>query len=224
MGIGDSIGQAALAGLERTLNHFLHMDPDAAHRLAPLAGKLIELHVRGPELRFFLAPDATGLRLQAEAARAPDTVISGTPLGLLRNSLSRDPRREMFAGDAGISGDAETGRQLKALLDGLDIDWEEQLSRLVGDVAAHQAGNVARDLGRWSSESRDSLGHDVSDWLHEESRLLPTRPEVELFLAAVDVLRTDADRLEQRVKRLAPALDRRGSDSGPDSGPGGSHA
>jgi ubiquinone biosynthesis accessory factor UbiJ len=212
--IDKSLKESALGGLERTLNHVLHMDTEVNRLLAPLAGKLIELHVRGAGIRFWLEPGTDRIRLLAEAARAPDTVISGTPLGLLRNSLSSDPRKEMFAGDAEISGDAETGRLLKALLDGLDIDWEEQFSHLVGDVAAHQVGNVARDLRSWSSESLDSMERNLGDWLHEESRLLPTRPEVELFLASVDVLRADADRLEQRVSRIAQTLSRGAPDAG----------
>lgn len=206
MSIENTLKQSALDGLERTLNHVLRMDPDYRRRLAPLAGKLIGLHVRGIELRFWLAPETDRIRLLTEAERVPDTTISGTPLGLLRNAISRDPRKEMFAGDAEISGDAETGSRVKALLDELDIDWEEQLSRLVGDVAAHQAGNAARDLRRWSGESLDSLEHNVEAWLHEESRLLPARAEVERFLAAVDVLRADGDRLEQRVRRLEQAI------------------
>ncbi len=214
MSIDKTLKQSALGGLERTVNHVLRMDPDADRRLAPLAGKLIELHVRGLDLRFYLAPGVDGIRLLTATTRAPDTTISGTPLGLLRNSLSRDPRKEMFAGVAEISGDTETGRLLKALLDGLDIDWEEQFSHLVGDVAAHQAGNVARGLGRWSSENLDSLERNLGDWLHEESRLLPPRPEVEQFLASVDTLRADTDRLEQRVVRIAQLLKRGVTGSG----------
>ncbi len=209
MGIGNTLKQSALDGLERTLNAVLRMDPDYRRRLAPLAGKLIELHIRGPELRLFLAPEPDALRLLAEVARTPDTTIAGSPLGLLRNAISRDPRREMFAGDAEISGDAETGSRVKQLLDDLDIDWEEQLSRLVGDVAAHQAGNLARDLRRWSGEGRDSLERNVEEWLHEESRLLPARAEVERFLTEVDVARADGDRLEQRVRRLEQAISSR---------------
>ena len=217
MSIDKTLKQSALGGLERTLNRVLRMDPDAGRRLAPLAGKLIELHVRGLEVRFYLEPGVDKIRLLAASARAPDTAISGTPLGLLRNSLSRDPRKEMFAGDTEISGDLETGKSLKALLDGLDVDWEEQFSHLVGDVVAHQTGNVARGLGRWSSESLDSLERNLGDWLHEESRLLPPRPEVEQFLASVDTLRADADRLEQRVVRIMQVLRRGEAHSG--SGP-----
>lgn len=202
MSIGREIEMTALGGLERTLNLLLRLDPDASGRLAPLSGKLIELHIRGPELRFWLAPAADRLHLLAAPDRSPDTVISGTPLGLMRNGLSDDPRREIFSGDVSISGDTETGRLLKAMLDSFEIDWEEHLSHLVGDVIAHEVGRVARGIGRWSREGVDSLNHDVSDWLHEEARLLPQRTEVERFLAAVDVLRADVDRLGQRVTRL----------------------
>jgi ubiquinone biosynthesis protein UbiJ len=207
MSLPNLLKSTMLSGLQAALNRGLQLDPAALERLADLAGKAIEIRLRPFDLRFFLLPGAGGIELAAQLERAPDTVLSGTPLGLLRGALSRSERRELFDDDLRIEGDTDTGRRLKAVLDGIDIDWEEQLSRLVGDVAAHQLGNLARGFGRWSQETGASLTDDLDEYLHEEARLAPPRAEVEDFLAAVDVLRSDADRLEQRVARLQRRLD-----------------
>lgn len=201
------LATAALGALQAALDRALRLDPAAAARFAPLAGKAIEIRLQPFDLRFYLLPGPAGIELAAELARAPDAVFSGTPLGLLRGALRRGERRELFGDDLRVDGDVDTARRLKAALDAVDIDWEEHLSRLVGDVAAHRLGTLARDLGGWTCDAGGSLAEDLADYLHEEARLLPVRAEVESFLAAVDVLRTDADRLEQRVLRLQRRLD-----------------
>ncbi|MCC6208108.1 MAG: SCP2 sterol-binding domain-containing protein [Gammaproteobacteria bacterium] len=202
----------ALGALQVALNRALQLDPDTLDRLAGLSGKAIEVRLQAFDLHFFMLPGASGIDLVSELERAPDAVFSGTPLGLLRGALNRSGRHELFGNDLRIEGDTELGRRLKTILDGVDFDWEEHLSRITGDAAAHQLGNLVRVLGRWSREAGASMTDNLEEYLHEESRLMPQRREVEEFIAAVDILRTDADRLEQRIARLErrPDQDRDG--------------
>ncbi|MBT6786096.1 MAG: sterol-binding protein, partial [Acidiferrobacteraceae bacterium] len=44
---------------------------------------------------------------------------------------------------------------------------------------------------------------NMAEFLVEETRLLASRPRVERFIAGVDQLRDDAERLGQRIERLA---------------------
>jgi ubiquinone biosynthesis protein UbiJ len=131
----------------------------------------------------------------------PDAVISGAPWSLARVAYGGD-RGALFAGEVEIRGDVTVGQRFEAILRGIDIDWEEQLSRLVGDVAAHQVGKLVRDTMAWGAKSAETLGRDVSEYLQEESRHLPQRDEVDAFLTAVDDLRNDVERLGARIRRL----------------------
>jgi ubiquinone biosynthesis protein UbiJ len=81
------------------------------------------------------------------------------------------------------------------------------LSRVVGDVVAHKVGNVVRGIQDWSTQTIDSLNADITEYMQEESRMLPRREEVDEFLSAVDTLRADVDRLEKRVARLQASVD-----------------
>jgi ubiquinone biosynthesis protein UbiJ len=101
-----------------------------------------------------------------------------------------------------ISGDIELGQRFQRILRTLDIDWEEQASRLVGDVAAHQIGRAARALRAWGRDAVRTLGQDATEYLQEESRVLAKRPQVDGFLRDVDRLRGDVDRLLKRLERL----------------------
>jgi ubiquinone biosynthesis protein UbiJ len=195
-----------LAGLEITLNRYLGLDPDAMARLGPLTGKVIDVELRGMGITLHMAPHGGGIQLLHDYAAEADAVISGTPLSLARVGLGRE-RRLLFAGEVEIRGDVTVGQRFEAVLRDIDIDWEEQLSRLVGDVAAHQVGNLVRDGLSWGAKTLETLGRDISEYLQEESRHLPQRDEVDRFLAAVDVLRNDVERLDVRVKRLQSRIE-----------------
>jgi ubiquinone biosynthesis protein UbiJ len=132
----------------------------------------------------------------------PDTVIHGTPTALMRLASSETSTQELFSGDVRIEGDVRLGTRLRQLLARAEIDWEEQLSGLLGDVAAHQLGRGLRSIRQWTRRSRGALADDLGEYLTEESQLLPPRPEAEAFMAEVDALRDDVERLAVRVQRL----------------------
>ena len=201
-----SVPALVLAGLEITLNRYLALDPETLSRLAGMTGKLIAVELRGVGITLYMAPHSGGIQLLREFDGSADAVISGTPMALARVGIGEE-RSLLFAGEVEIRGDVTLGQRFESVLRELDIDWEEQLSHLVGDAAAHQVGNLVRDALQWGAKSVDTFGRDLTEYLQEESRQLPQRDEVNKFLAAVDVLRNDVERLEARVKRLRARID-----------------
>ncbi len=192
-----------LAAVEQALGRYLALDPEAGGRIAGLYGKVVCIELRGFDVRLFLAPGPEGIQVLGEYEGEPDTTLSGTPLALARMGLpDTDSADELFAGGVEIRGDTELGQRFGALLKGVDIDWEEHLSSVVGDLVAHQVGNAVRGGMRWGAQTRETLGLDVKEYLQEELRLLPVRPEVEAFLGEVDSLRDDVERLAARMDRL----------------------
>ncbi len=192
----------ALAGLEAALNRLLGLDPQARPQLASLQGRVVALEILGLSTTLYLAPGPAGVQLLSRLEAPADCTISGTPLALARLGASRNQAGELFTGGVQLSGDTELGQAFGKILADLDIDWEEQLARLSGDVIAHQLGRGLRGLLGWTRQVRDTLGQDIQEYLQEELQLLPARGEVELFHEAVDVLRDDVERLEARLARL----------------------
>ncbi len=191
---------ALAAGLETALNRYIVLDPDAAPQLAELAGAVIAIEADGLGLTLYLFPGAQGIQVLDRYEGEPNVRIRGTPLALIQQW-----RGQSGAGGVSVEGDAATGRRLQTLLAGLDIDWEEHLSTLVGDVAAHRLGQLCRESRRWGQQTLSTLLQDGREYLQQEQRLLPAQPAVEAFLSAVDVLREDVDRLEVRIARLRQA-------------------
>lgn len=193
----------ALEGLQQTINGLLAMDPAALAALAELHGRTIRVEIGGAGLALNFVPGRDGrLQVLGRIEGEPDCTLSGSPLDLMRAGDPEQGAGKLFAGRVRMHGDQATAQTFGAALGGLDIDWEEQLSRLIGDIAAHEVGRAARAATREVRRVRDASTDTLSDYLTEESRLLPHRFEVEAFLGDVDTLRDDVARLEARVDLL----------------------
>lgn len=206
--MSDSIPMPAalVTGLEYALNRYLALDPATVGRVARLTGKVIAVELRGLDMTFYLVPHLNGVKVATAFGGRPDTVLRGTPGAFARLGTTANPVGVLFSGDVEISGDAELGQRFKRILDGIQIDWEELLSTLVGDVLAHQLGNAARGTTTWLQNSAATLGRDIAEYLQEEISLLPREFEIEELLTGVDTLVGDTDRLEQRIRRLRRQL------------------
>jgi ubiquinone biosynthesis accessory factor UbiJ len=200
------LGAGINRGLESALNRYLGLDPATGDRLAALDGRVIALELRGLDLALVFRVHGPNIALVDEAGLKPDTVLRGTPFGVARLGLGGgNATGTLFSGEVEISGDVETGQAFKAVLDAIDIDWEEQLARLTGDALAHQLGNAARRTGSWLDRARLTLEQDLSEYLQEELRVVPTRIEIENLIEDIDRLAMDAERLEARFRRLLAA-------------------
>lgn len=193
---------ALTAALEAALNRYLAMDPEAQRQLQPLAGRIIALELRGLGLQLYFLPGDRDIQILQHCEDIPDATIAGTPLALARLALAARPGEGLFSDAVALRGDTAVARDFQALLQSVRIDWEEQLAQLVGDRLAHQTGRALRHGREYAAASADILRQDLNEYLTEEARLLPSRPELELFHADVDILRDDAERLEARLQRL----------------------
>jgi ubiquinone biosynthesis protein UbiJ len=191
----------AAAVTEAALGGYLAMNPDAPSQLKRLHGAVLSLEVRDLGIRLYLQVEQNRLRVTPADERTPTVAISGDAL-----SLATIGRGRILGAGVEIAGDTAVARAFQELLDRRNLDPEEPLSRLVGDVPAHQIGRALRGVLGWGSQAVGSLGRTVGEFLQEEHRDLPSVPEMRHFLDQVDLLRGDFDRLETRLRRLERRL------------------
>jgi ubiquinone biosynthesis accessory factor UbiJ len=199
-----------LGAIESLLNRGVDQSLRARAAAVRLNGTSLELRVEGfAPIRIAAFSGRLGLATAAAGSDA-DAVIAGPPLGLLdlfaRAGNSRAPRGSERVH---ISGDAEIAARYRELLELARPDWEEELSRLVGDLPARRLSLAARAALSWTRGFARTARANVAEYLQEESRALVSKPEVLEFLAQVDVLRETADRVEARIARLERRLDGR---------------
>lgn len=201
------MNHTALAGaIETAANRVLALDPEVRAQLAALAGRTIEMHLQGLELHLYLQPHDGGLQVLSRHEGEADVCLQGTPLAFARMGLRKSSADSLLEGEIRIHGDTRLGTRFSRLLQRLEIDWEELLAGMVGDVAARPLGNLARQFLAWQARARESLLLDTGEYLQEESRQLPAAGEAEAWLDAVDELRDDVERLQARLTLIETRL------------------
>lgn len=196
-----SSSSALAAVIETALNGYLALDPEVRSRCAALDGSVIAMQLKGLALTLYFLPTTDRIDVLGHYEGKPDTLLTGTPASLFRLAVVRS-EEQLFNSGVEFHGDTEKGERFRDILASVDIDWEELLSRVTGDAIAHQMGNVARSLTATATQGLTSLQDDVSEYLREESRLVPTAIEVNNLLEEIDTVRLDTDRLEARIQRL----------------------
>lgn len=186
--------------LEGGVNRALKTDPEMLARFAPLSGCICRIEITDLGIVLDVNPDDNGLRLSAAGSQTPDVNLRGSLIGLAR--LVSGNEHLPASARVEIAGDAELANRFARALRDFDPDWEEELSRYVGDIAAHLIGRTLRAARAWGDDARHRLAADMSEYLREEKHLLPNRDEVAAYVADVDRLRADADRLTARVEKL----------------------
>jgi len=193
--------QPLLEKLAAVLNRNVAQSNRASALTVQLDGRTLSLVLEGTPLTLYFRVADGRIAIDSAQPGEADASLSGSPLALL--SLAGPGAEDRLRGSAiRIAGDAEVAQRFRDLLQQAQPDFEEELSRMVGDVAAHRVAGLARGLFDWGRKAAGSLSTSVAEYLQEESRDLPTRIEVEEFLEAVDRLRESADRFEARLARL----------------------
>jgi ubiquinone biosynthesis accessory factor UbiJ len=190
------------ATLEQLLNRGLPRSPRARQLCAELSGRTLLIEMRAM-LR--LKVSSNGLTLEITRAHADtqaDAALSGGPLSLLRLA-GKEAQASVHTGAVAMAGDTHIAQKFSELLQLLRPDPEEELSLLVGDVAAHQLARLARAGRDFGARAADTGLNNLAEFLgHERSDLVP-RHEGEQFLRGVDALREGVDRAQARIDLLA---------------------
>jgi len=191
-----------ISTLELALNQYLSLDEDVSLFLTPVANKVIAINIQPFNETIYLCPTTDKIQVLENYLPAVDATISGTLSALGLMGLSSTPMRSIFSGEVKIEGDTQIAHKFQQIFDKLDIDLEEKLSQVTGDIVAHKVGNFFRSGQQWSTESVETFKLNTKEFLQEETRDLPAGPEADIFYHQIDEIRSDFDRLSARIEQL----------------------
>lgn len=147
-----------------------------------------------------LAPAA--LTIQHDGSVAPaepdvqaDAILTPDPLAWL---IAAPAARFVARGT-----DAALAQELAEILGNLRWDVEEDLSRVVGDIAAHKLVSTATDVLDWHQRAAETIARSwVAHW-QEDNLLLAQPGAVRAFFDEVGELHGRVEQLEQKIKQLS---------------------
>jgi ubiquinone biosynthesis protein UbiJ len=193
--------ETLLRPLAALLNRQIRSKTPARELCAKLEDRVFAVRVKDTALTMYIIAGRGELFLTNEFSDEPDVIATGSLLSLARLA-GPDGDSEIRDGAIDLTGDQEVALQFQDLLRYGRPDLEEELSGVVGDVVAHSIGEFARRVERWGKETRSTLRQNVSEYLQEESRTVPSRYEADQFRKQVESLRDDVARFEARLKGL----------------------
>lgn len=190
--------------MEALLNRNIAQSTPARDLMDTLEGESLELDLVGAPRLTLVALEGRVV-ISAQAPGPASARITGTVIGALQMVRSGGSAGLASSGLV-IEGDAEVAESFWRLLRAARPDFEEELSRISGDLPARTVANAARGAAAFAERLVSTLGENSSEYLQEESGQLPPRLEVEAFYADVAELRDDVERAQARLDRLEQRL------------------
>ena len=185
------------ATVARLLNHLLDGQPWLRERLIPFSGRCVGVEVDPVSLLLTVGPD--GVLATANEATQSDATARLSVLTLMRLAAGDESARAAVE----LSGDTAFAAVVAGVLRELRWDAEEDLSKLIGDIAAHRLVQAGRSFSAWQREVALNLAQGAAEFWTEEQPLLASQQGTEQWANAVDEMRDAAERLEKRIERLS---------------------
>jgi ubiquinone biosynthesis protein UbiJ len=184
----SALPETALAGL---LNHLLSQHSWAMARLRPHVGKTLQLR---------LPLNSVVLSIQEDGSLAPavpdapvDATLIPNPLAWLTSSDAR-----FIPGGE----DAALAKELAETLGKMRWDVEEDLSRVLGDIAAHRLASTATGVLEWHRNAAETIARSWAEHWQEENPMLAQPGQVHAFFKEVDELHDRVEQLEKKIRQL----------------------
>jgi ubiquinone biosynthesis protein UbiJ len=137
--------------------------------------------------------------LERSPEGAASTLLVKLRPGALALLLARD---KAARGQIELDGPADLAAAVDTLVRDLGWDFEEDLSRVFGDVVAHRLASGGRAFAAWQREALVRLAENFAEYWVEERPLLVRPADAQRFRDDAGALQDEVARLEKRIERL----------------------
>ncbi len=200
------LGSLALLPIEKILNAIVDRDPHIAKKFSAFDSKCVEVISTSPAFTLSLRFEDGAIKLSAIDSETlgieVDATVSGRAEKLLNLLASSSEKRAMADAGIEISGDATLVQDLHMAIESLDVDWQDYLAPIFGDVISHELGEVDRHARDWNKSAGGNMRRNIRDYISEEARLAPSVLEVDSFSNRLDQLRLGIDRAAARTELI----------------------
>lgn len=184
----------------RVLQHLITQNSWANAMLQPFAGKSVQVNVSLVNTTLVILENGS-LAIAGET-NVPDAIVTIPPSLLLRLIAQDESARLKI----NIEGDTHLASELAKVFSNMRWDYEDDLSKIVGDIPANKIGEFGRKTVHMVKETSTNLAEMLSEYWQEEKLMIAKKRHLEEFNAQVDALRADTARLEKKLQKLTLKL------------------
>lgn len=183
--------------ITRILNHLINQNSWARQQLQPYGGKTVRFTVTPISITLVVLEDG-GLAVAGDTA-VPEASVSMSPSVALRLLANDEAANTLVT----LDGDTELAAALSKVLRGMRWEYEEDLSRIIGDAPAYEIAQFGRKAVSATKRQAVNIAEMLSEYWQEEQPMIAKKRHVAQFVKDVDALREDAERLQKRLDKLS---------------------
>jgi len=173
----NTLGSTSLEMIQNSLLYIaekitaacLRLDPGTRARLQELNGKCIAFVIRD-QIPYYpdgiiisVLPTLTGIELSASKTQVADASIALYAKDLLPLLQHAAVPEHLL-----VEGDHELLLKILEIVKQIDLDWEQAIAPVMGDVLAHQIGTHVRNTEKWLSRSFQEARRLANEYMDEE--------------------------------------------------------
>ena len=197
--------KTSAAVIEQIANRIINLDVEAHNKLADFSDKVIHIQIEDLKLDYYFLFPGGSLVVQESCERTVSASIRGKIVAFIGAATSPNSGDAIFTGDLHFTGEMNTARRFQEFAQSLQIDWQEPMSKVIGDVLTHNISQGISAFGNFFGQFMSSINQDIPEYIQHEIQVTPSQSELNNFYGQVDLTRSQADRLQARIQRLKPS-------------------
>jgi ubiquinone biosynthesis accessory factor UbiJ len=200
--IDKTLIQGLAASIEAAVNTALRYDPSSRQKMAAISD-ILAIDISTPQCTFYIRGQEAGIAVLSYCESPIATHLQGSPSALL--NLLKQPTHLKNSG-VNLVGSVHLLQQWQDILQNLEIDWEDAISRVLGDIVGPLSSTGIKHSAQWIKTQWHDQRRMFAEYLSEELKVIPSKPEVEHFFDKVDDLTLAVDRIAARIHALSEGL------------------
>ena len=193
-----SISAGITASIESVINSALVFDPASMQKIAAISD-VLAIQSTMPAMTLYCHGSNDGVRIMSFCESPVTTQLSGSPLALI--ALLRKPTTLANSG-VELTGSVGLLQRWQTVLNELDIDWEDAISNVLGDIAGPFTAKTVLAGLSWTRHQSAEQTRLFKEYITEELKVTPSKSELKIFSDAVSEIKMDAERLQARFSQL----------------------
>lgn len=168
----------------------LRLDPSTRARLQELNGKCIAFIIRD-QIPYYpdgviisVLPTLAGIELSASKVPPADASIALYAKDLLPLLQHATVPEHLL-----VEGDHELLLKILEIVKQIDLDWEQAIAPLTGDVLAHHIGSRVRETEKWLAQSLKEARRLAHEYMDEELPIAKESPPFKPFFEGMEKIK-----------------------------------
>lgn len=204
--------QVATAALELILNKALALNNNQSVSFSAVAQKTLTLALS--ELPFTLCFTVNTTVGKAEVIVRSHCEFNDCTINTSINTLNKLKANQSLTqlikqDELDVAGDIKIAQQFATIAQSLEIDWQTELAKHLGDIPTHKLLQFGNKITKSIIATGKQFEADMGEYLVHEKRLVVTRSQINAFNQQTQDVASQVDTLSARIDKLVAELARK---------------